>query len=140
MIARNIRRSANNTTNILFHENSFKACTDDRTSDLSSLFTTIKAQLYIITETKLTEDTAIKFNLNYLGKLWKHSVTTDNNADAGISIAYDPLMGICDLLPLPPVIQNRTNAVRFTPPKAKDFTIMGIYAPASGNTAFKTVF
>ena len=65
----NIRRSANNLTICLLNVNSFKECSDDRTSDLTSLFNDSKAQLYIITETKLTTDTAVKSNPNYLGKL-----------------------------------------------------------------------
>ena len=141
MLAHNFNsRSANNTTICLINVNSFKNCDDDRTSDLSSLFNSINAHLYIITETKLTKDSAIKFNQNYLGKLWKHSITTDEDAGAGISIAYDPLMGQGDLLPMPLEIQNRTIAVRFTPPNADAFIIMGIYAPASGNTALKRNF
>ena len=94
MIMSNARRSANNLIFCLININSLKGgCADDRTSDLENLFNNSKAQLYIITETKLTEETAAKFNPNYVGKLWKHSVTTDKDAGAGISIAYDPMMG-----------------------------------------------
>ena len=93
MIVPNHRRSANKTTICIFNINSFKDCDDDRTSDLSNLFNLHNASIYIITETKLTEETAIKFNQFYLGKRWEHSVTTDIDAGAGVSIAYYPLIG-----------------------------------------------
>ena len=128
------------TTICTFNINSFKENSDDRTSDLNILFNNVKAQIYIITETKLTKETAIKFNKNYLGMLWKHSVTTTDDASAGISIAYDPLLGTCDLIILPPAIQNRTIAIRFTPPNAEAFIILGIYAPASGTVVIKRSF
>ena len=141
MISSNIRRSANNLTFCLININSLKGgCADDRTSDLENLFNYSKAQLYIITETKLTEETAAKFNPNYVGKLWKHSVTTDKDAGAGISIAYDPLMGKCELIPLPTEIQNRAIAIRFLPPNADHFIVLGVYAPASGTQAIKRNF
>ena len=41
---------------------------------------------------------------------------------------------------MPSEIQNRTIAVRFTPPNAEAVIIMGIYAHASGNTATKRDF
>ena len=141
MIMSNARRSANNLIFCLININSLKGgCADDRTSDLENLFNNSKAQLYIITETKLTEETAAKFNPNYVGKLWKHSVTTDKDAGAGISIAYDPMMGKCELIPLPTEIQNRAIAIRFLPPNADHFIVMGIYAPASGTSAIKRNF
>ena len=141
MTSSNIRRSANNLTFCLININSLKGgSADDRTSELFKLFNDCKAQLYIITETKLTEEAAAKFNPNYVGKLWKHSVTTDNDAGAGISIAYDPLMGKCELIPLPSEIQNRAIAIRFLPPNADHFIVMGVYAPASGTVAIKRNF
>ena len=140
IVPNNKRRSANKIKICLTNINSFKDCNDDRTSDLSNLFNSHNAHLYIITETKLTKETAVKFNQFYLGKRWEHSVTTDADAGAGVSIAYDPLMGGCDILAMPPGIQNRTIAIRFTPTNAKAFIIMGIYAPASGNTALKRNF
>ncbi len=140
MMVSNTRRSANNFTICLLNVNSFKECSDDRTSDLNSLFNESKAQLYIITETKLNTETAAKFNPHYLGKLWKHSITNESDAGAGISIAYDPLVGRCETIPMPPEIQNRTIAVRFLPPNADAFIILGIYAPASGTTAIKRNF
>ena len=93
-----------------------------------------------MTETKLTVATANKFHQNYLGKLWKHSTTTNEDAGAGISIAYDPLMGRCEALVMPIEIQNRSIAIKFTPPNAEAFIIFGIYAPASGTTDFKRNF
>ena len=75
MTSSNIRRSANNLTFCLININSLKGgSADDRTSELFKLFNDCKAQLYIITETKLTEEAAAKFNPNYVGKLWKHIV------------------------------------------------------------------
>ncbi len=62
MIVPNPRRSANKTTICIININSFKDCDDDRTSDLSNLFKFHNAHIYILTETKLTKETAIKFN------------------------------------------------------------------------------
>ena len=140
MIVPNLRRSANKTTICIININSFKDCDDDRTSDLSNLFNFHNAHIYILTETKLTKETAIKFNQFYLGKRCEHSVTTDIDAGAGVSIAYDPLIGRCEVIPLPFEIQNRAIAVRFTPPNAEAVIVMGIYAHASGNTATKRDF
>ena len=140
MMVHNFRRSASNITICLINVNSFKDCSDDRTSDLTCLFNNSKAHIYIISETKLNMDTAAKFNKNYLGKLWRHSLTTDMDAGAGISIAYDPLMGRVEVLPMPAEIQNRTIAVQFLPPNAAPFIILGVYAPASGSTAMKRNF
>ena len=140
MMAQNFRRSASNITICLININSFKDCSDDRTSDLTCLFNNSKAHIYIISETKLNMDTAAKFNKNYLGKLWRHSPTTDMDAGAGVSIAYDPLMGRVEVLPMPAEIQNRTIAVQFLPPNAAPFIILGVYAPASGSTAIKRNF
>ena len=143
MIESDRRRNANKLKKIcLINVNSFKDCADDRTSELNNLFINTKAQLYILTETKLTLETSLKFDQNYLlGKLWKHSTTDEEDAGAGISIAYDPLMGKCDVINLPPRIQNRAIAVRFKPPDYyENFIILGVYAPASGNMAIKRNF
>ena len=101
MMIESNRRSANNLKICLFNVNSFKDNSDDRTSELTSLFKETNAQLYIITETKLNSNSVAKFNQHYLGKLWKHSITTEIDAGAGVSIAYDPLMGKCEVIPLP---------------------------------------
>jgi len=140
MIESDLRRYANKLKICLINVNSFKDCAEDRTSELNNLFINTKAQLYILTETKLTLETSLKFDQNYLGKLWKHSTTDEEDAGAGISIAYDPLMGKCDVVNLPPRIQNRAIAVRFKPPDYENFIILGVYAPASGNMAIKRNF
>ena len=126
----------------LFNVNSLKVKeqSDDRTSELSKIFNISKAHLFIITETKLNEVTINNFIPNYLGKLWKHSITTDEDAGAGVSIAYDPLMGTCEKLQMPLDIQNRSIAIKFTPPNVAAFIIMGIYVPASGAETRKRAF
>ena len=64
--------------------NSFKKIADDRTSNLNTFFNNVKAQLYITTEKQLTKETTIKFNKNYIGMLLKRSVTSIDEAGAGI--------------------------------------------------------
>ena len=64
----NHRRSASNLTFCLFNVNSFKDNSDDRTSELSSLFKETNAQLYIITETKLNSNSVAKFNQTLSGE------------------------------------------------------------------------
>ena len=141
MIKSNLRRSTTNNLKIcLININTFKNCAEDRTSELNTTFYNTKAHIYILTETHLNEEAANKFSNNYLGKLWQHSTTTEEDASAGISIAFDPLMGNSILIKLPSCIQNRAIAVRFKPPNHENFIIMGVYAPASGNTAKKINF
>ena len=108
---------ANKLKICLININSFKDCADDRTSELNTIFYNSKANIYIyiLTETKLNEEAANKFSNSYLGKTWRHSASTEEDASAGISIAFDPLMGNFILIKLPSCIQNRAIAVRFEP-------------------------
>ena len=62
MIESDFRRYANKLKICLINVNSFKDCADDRTSELNNLFINTKAQLYILTKTKLTLETPLKFD------------------------------------------------------------------------------
>ena len=73
--------------------NSFKECSEDRTSELNTIFNKTKAHIFVMTETKLTKEKSIKFHQHYLGKLWLHSTVLQDDASAGVSIAYDAHMG-----------------------------------------------
>ena len=83
------RKTANYLQLGLLNINSFKECSDDRTTELNTIFNNSKAHIFIITETKLTKEKSIKFHQHYLGKLWFHSTVIQDDASAGVSIAYE---------------------------------------------------
>ena len=152
------RKTANYLKLGLININSFKECSEDRTSELNTIFNKTKAHIYILTETKLTKEKSVKFHQHYLGKLWLHSTVLQNDASAGVSIAYDALLGAAHKLEVQDDLKSRVIAVHFKqrttlttvlssalPPNtirqvAHSFIIMGIYAPASGTVGEKRTF
>ena len=82
---------------VLININSFKECSEDRTSELNTIFNKTKAHMYVMTETKLTNEKSVKFHQHYLEKLWLYS-TLQDDASAGVSFAYDAQMGTANKL------------------------------------------
>ncbi len=155
MMIDSTRKTANYLKLGLLNINSFKECSEDRTSELNNIFTTNKAHIYILTETKLTKEKSNKFHQHYLGKLWFHSTATKDDASAGISIAYDAHLGNACKLDVHPDLSSRVLAVHFKQQeipnsaalpalshntKSHSFIIMGIYAPATATIPEKRCF
>ena len=139
----------------LLNINSFKECSEDRTLELNNIFTTNRAHIYILTETKLTKEKSNKFHQHYLGKLWFHSTATTDDASAGVSMAYDALLGNACKLDVHPDLHSRVLAVHFKQQeipnsaaspaflqntKSHSFIILGIYAPATATVPEKKRF
>ncbi len=152
------RKTANYLKLGLININSFKECSEDRTSELNTIFNKTKAHIYVMTETKLTKEKSVKFHQHYLGKLWLHSTVLQDDASAGVSIAYDAHMGNANKLEVQDDLKSRVIAVHFKQPTAlttalspdlpqnanrsayHSFIVMGIYAPASGTVGEKKTF
>lgn len=143
------RKTANYLQLGLLNVNSFKECSEDRTAELNTIFRNSKAHIFIITETKLTKEKSIKFHQHYLGKLWFHSTVNQDDASAGVSIAYDAHLGSACKLDVPIELQSRVIAVHFKQStntadasmgQLHSFIIMGVYAPATGTIPEKKSF
>ena len=123
----------------LLNCNSVKCFSDYvRNAELSSVLKHF--DIVIISETKLQHSNKI---INFFSnKIWFHNLTSNNDNAAGVSIAYNPLLGFAINLEIHltfnsniEIFKNRIIAVLFTPAAFPRFIVIGVYAPASGNVS-----
>ena len=94
--------------------------------------------IIIISETKLQSCNIIKiFNRD-----WIHQFTNSEDNGAGISIAYNTLLGTPEKITLniDGISCDRIIACLFLPPNKQTFIVLGVYFPASGTVAVKLKF